>query len=313
RLATLAQDAAPVTQTPLSVESDELGESSVRFDVAYYDGQSLLVGIVMENTSRIEPFTPTEEELAAMEPVEDGQMPSPLAEGADAEVIAAFGEAMEQGRPYGFARYTVYPSDHITTGDGVDVGPSVGWEALSDDGLCLQLREMETPLPEEIQDRDQLELHLKTWQSVSRYWFDGETLYMGSERSQAGEAVCTVTRSEASFATYAGEGEYNGTPVSLTLSLSALHGDLTVAAEGDAFPAGPDHDTWYDVILLDEDGYALQELENGVDLNYIRASYDGLGRLPESLTAYIVIETEGDWDRDAALAAAQPISLTAQK
>ena len=310
RLAPIAQDAAPATQTPLSVESEELGESSIRFDSAYYDGQNLLVGISMENTIRMEAYTPTEEELAAMKPEADGQMPSPLAEGADAEVIAAFSEAMERGEPYGFARYTVYPSDHITAGDGVDIGPWAGWEALSDDGIRLELREMETPLPEAIQDRDQLELRMAIWQSVSRYWFDGETLYMGSERNQVGEAVCTVTRSEAPFVAYAGQGEFGGVPVSLTLSLSALHGDLTVNAAGDAFPAWPDRDTWYDVILTDDNGEPLTELEIAADSDRISAGYDGLGRLPEKLTAYIVIETEGDWNREEAMAAAWPIELT---
>ena len=310
RLAPIAEGSAPATQTPLSVTSEELGESSVRFDSAYYDGQNLLVGIVLENTDRMEAYTPTEEERAAMEPVPEGQMPSPPAEGADMDVIAAFSEAMERGEPCGFQHYTVYPSDHITAGDGVDIGPWAGWEALSGDGLCLELREMETPLPEEIRDQDQLELRMKIWQSVSRYWFDGKTLYMGSERAQAGEAVCTVTRSEASFASYAGQGEYNGVSVSATLNLSALHGDLTVTAAGDAFPAWPDRDTWYDVILTDDNGAPLTELENAVDSDRISAGYDGLGRLPEKLTAYIVIETEGDWNWEEAMAAARPIELT---
>ena len=297
RLAPIAEGSAPATQTPLSVTSEELGESSIRFDSAYYDGQNLLVGIVLENTDRMEAYTPTEEERAAMEPVPEGQMPSPPADGADMDVIATFSEAMERGEPYGFAYYTVYPSDHVTTGDGVR----------------LLLREMETPLPEEIQNRDSLELHMKIWQSVSRYWFDGKSLYMGSERAQAGEAVCTVTRSEAAFVTYAGEGEYDGVPVSLTLSLSALHGKLSVEAAGDAFPAWPDRDTWYDVILLDENGVELRELENGVDPDRIEASFYGSGRLPAKITAHIVIEAEGDWDRDAAMKAAHPIELTKAK
>ena len=309
RLAPIAEGSAPATQTPLSVKTNELGESSIRFDSAYYDGQSLLVGIAMENVSRVEAYTPTEDELAAMEPEAEGQMPSPQAEGADAEVIAAFGEAMERGEPYGFAKYTVYPSDHITAGDGVDVGAWVQLEGVSGDGTQLLLREMETPLPEEIQDQDQLELHMKIWQSVIRYWFDGETLYMGSEGVQAGEAVCTVTRSEATFVTYAGQGTFGSVPVSLTLSLSALHGKLSVEAEGDAFPAWPDYDTWYDVILLDENAMELRELEYAVESNRVTASYDGLGYLPEMLTAYIVVETEGDWDRDEAMKATQPIEL----
>ncbi|MBR3505287.1 MAG: hypothetical protein IKO07_13740 [Clostridia bacterium] len=309
RLAPIAEGSAPATQTPLSVKTNELGESSIRFDSAYYDGQNLLVGIVIGNASRAEPFEPTAEELAGMEKTASNAMPVALIDGEDAPALAAFNEAVAQGKPCGYAQYTVYPSDHVTTGEGADVGAWVQLEGVSGDGDRLLLREMETPLPEAIQNLDELELHMKIWQDVSYCWFDGETLYTRSERVQAGEAVCTVTRSEAAFVTYAGEGEYGGVPVSLTLSLSALHGKLSVEAAGDAFPAGPDHDIWYDVILTDENGVELRELENGMESNRIDASYYGLGYLPEMVTAYIVIETEGDWDRDAAMRSARPIDL----
>ena len=69
RLAPLAQDAVLATTTPLSVASEALGESSVRFDIAYYDGQNLLVGVVTENAGRNEPLTPSEEQLPAMDPL----------------------------------------------------------------------------------------------------------------------------------------------------------------------------------------------------------------------------------------------------
>ena len=35
-----------------------------------------------------------------------------------------------------------------------------------------------------------------------------------------------------------------------------------------------------------------------------------LGYLPQKVTAYILIETVGDWDRDMAMREAQPIALT---
>ena len=54
-------------------------------------------------------------------------------------------------------------------------------------------------------------------------------------------------------------------------------------------------------------------LENGVEPDRIEASFYGLGRLPEKVTAYIVAETKGDWDRDAALRTAQPVELSKAK
>ena len=108
RLAPIAEGSAPATQTPLSVTTNELGESSIRFDSAYYDGQNLLVGSAMENVSHIEACSaPSDDDLAAMEPVAANQMPLVLAEGADAEIIAAFQEAMGRGEPCGFQLYTV--------------------------------------------------------------------------------------------------------------------------------------------------------------------------------------------------------------
>lgn len=306
RLAPIAQDAVPATETPLSVESDELGESAVRFDSAYYDGQTLLVGIALENAHRAEPFEPTAEELAAMEPVAPGQMPIPSNGGEDAQAIAAFAACMEQGQACGLILYTVYPSDHIVTGEGVDVGPYEGREALSEEGSTLLLREMETPLPEAIRDRDSLELHMAIWQSESLWWFDGETLYEGSGRTQAGEAVCTVARSEAAFAVYSGEGAYEGVPVTLALRLSALHGELTVEAADDAFPAGPDGGAWYKVILLDESGRELRGQWREATGNRIDAGYAGFGYLPETITARIVTGSAGEEGG----VAREPIELT---
>jgi len=313
RLAPLVQGVAPATETPLSVQTEALGTSTIRFDSAYYDGQNLLVGIVLENTEYIEPFEPTEAQLADMEKTARDPMPIPVVGDGDDSVITAFNEAVSQGRPYGFTECSVYPSDHITTGEGVDVGPASGSQAFSDEGLMLELREMETPLPDEIQNLDGLELHLTIWRQVTRHWFDGESEYVSSERVRAGEAVCTVNRSEAKFISLSGEGEYGGVPVQLSLAVSALHAELTVEAEGDAFPAPADNDTWYDVILVDENGNRLRELENSAAADRICAAYNGTGRLPERVTAYIVVETEGDWDRDEAMRAAQPVELTVRE
>ena len=75
------------------------------------------------------------------------------------------------------------------------------------------------------------------------------------------------------------------------------------------FPALPE-DTWYDIILLDESGteYRAREGSDG-NVKQMSVSFDGTGKLPESLTLRIMLVTEGEWDREAAMANATPFVL----
>lgn len=310
RLEMIAPDSAVETSTPASVESEALGASSIWFDSAYFDGDTLIVGYVMENTERAEAFIPTNEQLAAMEKNESPMLPLAQNE-ADAALIAAFTEAMEQGKPYGFTLYSVYPSDHINTGDGVDIGPSCGDEAVTDDGQRLMLLEVETPLPEEIRGRDSLELHMTIWRQATLFYFDGEALYMGHEREKVGEAVTTVTRNGADACDLAGEGQYNSVPVTASARATRLRVMLSVDAAADAFLNEPD--LWYDCLVLDGQGRALRIDSIDVSPRRLSVSLYADGETPEQLTTYILALTEKEWeewDEEKLRESVEPIILT---
>jgi hypothetical protein len=75
------------------------------------------------------------------------------------------------------------------------------------------------------------------------------------------------------------------------------------------FPALPE-DTWYDLILLDENGteYRAREGSDG-NVKQMNVSFDGTGKLPENLTLRILLVTEGEWDKEAAIANATLFEL----
>ena len=310
RLEKIAPDSAVETSAPASVESEALGASSVWFDSAYFDGDTLIVGYVMENTERMEPFTPTDEQLAALQKEESPLLPLARDE-AEASLIGALTEAMEQGKPCGVAAYSVYPSDHITTDDGIDIGPSTGDEAVTDDGQRLMLLEVETPLPEEIRGRDSLELHMTIWRQTTLYYFDGEAFYTGHEREKAGEAVTTVTKNGGDARVLTGEGQYDGAPVTVTAQASRFRVTLTADAAGDLFSEDPD--IWYDFIVLDEQGRELEVDSIHASARRLSASLYGNGETPEKLSVYILALTEEEWeewDEEKLKASVEPIILT---
>ena len=64
RYGEVAEQAAHIAASPAQMESEALGKVSARIDSAYYDGQSLSVGCIIDNAVRIEAYTPSESELA---------------------------------------------------------------------------------------------------------------------------------------------------------------------------------------------------------------------------------------------------------
>ncbi|MBR4442033.1 MAG: hypothetical protein IKS52_02025 [Clostridia bacterium] len=309
RLERIATDSVVTTSAPANVESEALGASSIWFDSAYFDGEALIVGYVMENSERIEAFTPTDEQLAAMEKAENPIIPTAWDE-AEASLFAEYYEAVEQGRPYDFITYSVYPSDHIRTDDGIDIGPYCGHETVTEAGRRLILREMETPLPEDIRSRDSLELHMTIWRQTTWYYYDGKAFYWRSEREQAGEAVTTVAHSSAKVCDFEGVGVYNGVPITASAHSSRLRVTLTMDAETDAFPNEPD--LWYDCLMLDEQGRALQVDSIDVSPKRLTVSYYYGNETPERLSAYILALTEEEWeewDEDKLMQSVEPIIL----
>ncbi|MBQ8507928.1 MAG: hypothetical protein IJ466_10930 [Clostridia bacterium] len=312
RLARLAPNTELATAKPESVESEALGTTKAAFNSAYYDGQSLIAGFTLENSKRYEAFEPTPEMLAKMEKVDSNYFTVPYDEGTPGiEFYNAYQTAVYEGRPAGVAYYSIYPSDHCSTGDGIDLPPSSEQQEVLPDGSMMYLREFESPLPEEAQNRDSLELHIKLWQMPSYYYFDGADHYELYETQQsAGEITAVVQRTDAVTKTFAGDGEYNGAVIAAEVQVSAVRATLNISAKEAVF-GDPGDDSWYDALLVDESGTVLRTEEVNFSGDHAAVSFQGSGKLSEQLTLYIGIDQEGEWSREDFIANAVKINLNA--
>lgn len=311
RLAQLAPQTDLEMVKPESVESDALGITRAAFNSAYYDGESLIAAFTMENAERYEAFEPTAEMLARMEKVDPNYYAIPYDENVSGiEAVDAYYMAVDEGKPAGVVCYSVYPSDHCTTGDGIDLPP---WTEQTDtlpDGSTLFLREFECPLPEDAQNQESLELHIKLWQMPSYYYFDGINHYELYDTQQGvGEISTVVKRTDAIFKTFTSTGEYNDVSFTAELQISAVRATLDISAVDTIFEDPGDH-CWYDALLITEDGAALRTEEVAFSDKGATVSFRGNGTLPEQLTLYIGIDKEGKWSQADFISNATKIELT---
>ena len=311
RLAEIAPKAALATELPKTVESSELGTTVGTIRSAYYDGQSLLVGYSVENGDRIERFDPTKEQLTRMTKLLDVFPVFEASSDADRSILTEFANAREKGTPYGIVSYSVYPSDHTETDDGIDLAPETEMQESTPEGGRYTLREYKNPLPEAARNRESLNIRIPLFQGAYYVYFDGKDCYeLPVEQQEVGAMTATVSRADAQTRHYTGEGTYNGIKVRVEADASAVHADVTVTAEADAFTA-LDRDSWYELDVRDAQGNALRTIQDGGDdLRTLRAALEGTGILPDRLTVSILIESEGE---DAATAQAVPILLTPDK
>ena len=330
RIAQLAPQAELATETPGEVETEKTGASAAEIVNAYYDGQSLIVSYTAKNARTFEPFTPTAEELAKMEILDDefsGDGFMPYEFGGLDPVQQAYVDAVEAGRPCGYAEYSVFADDTLYAGsDGaVELVPYTCDETALEDGRRAYLAEIAMPLPEAVQNQDALELHLPILRNEWRVWFDGEKTYTlngplnaqmrtyewldgethtsySSHPQQIGEAVATVKRTDGETRRYAGEGSYNGAPVRVTATASAVHASLEIHADGGALPdlnalsrAADGLWLWYDLELEDENGTTLSMDKSGFESERVLGEFTGNGHVPEQLRLTIGIDGEGEW------------------
>lgn len=308
RLKELAPKAVLNEEAPVTVTSPDLGEAVAGINSTYYDGQSLLVGYSIQNGRRVERFVPSEEMLAKMSLL-DPQLGMMAESDDEALLMKELIAAKERGTAMGIVRYSVSPSDHTVTDDGIDLPPSTEDQRKGGGNTVHYIREYENPLPEEARDREYLNIQIRLYQGVSYLYFDGRNTYAYSENAEIDPMQATAWRADAKVRRFGGEGEYNGYPVSFEASVSAATALITATMDGGIFPALPE-DTWYDIILLDESGaeYRAREGSDG-NVKQMSISFDGTGKLPESLTLRIMLVTEGEWDREAAFANAKPFVL----
>ena len=340
RLSQIAPQAELATEKPGEVETKELGKTAVEILNAYYDGQSLIVAYTEEIARRFEPFTPTDAELAKME-IDPVGVVELFEFGLLDPVQQAYNNALKAGKPYGYVEYSVFAGDQMYAGKHgeIELVPYVEDEIMLEDGRKAYLTEFETQLPEGAQDMDEIELHLPILRFETRTWFDGKDVYIlngpitGEARTyewfdgethtsysslpeQIGEAVATAKRAGAEIRRYAGEGSCNGVPVRVEATVSAIHGELEITADGDAFPdlaEGRDNagsDLWYSMELEDENGAALNCERVLWSPGCLLASFTGNGHVPQRLKLRIAVEGESDADARAANVRAEPIELT---
>ena len=178
------------------------------------------------------------------------------------------------------------------------------------DGSKLFLREFENPLPEEAQNQNSLDLHIKLWQMPSYYYFDGINHYeLYDTQQDVGEITTVVKRTDAIFKAFAGIGEFNGVSLTAELQISAARATLDISAVDPVFELSGDH-CWYDALLITENGDTLRTEEVAFSDKGATVSFRGSGTPPEQLTLYVGIDKEGEWNQADFIASAAKIDLT---
>lgn len=296
RYGKLAEQAANVTAAPVNIESDELGSVNARIDSAYYDGHSLSVGFIIENSTRIEPYTLSAEELANAELIIDPIMPLARDE-ADQKILEEFQTAVENGTPYGYAIYSVYASDH-TLVNNIDIPPYTADEDYDDNGAYLAIRNYESPLPEGLQDLENVDVSIRLYEHMSVHYFDGTDMYhYGIAAVDAGTITAVVPKTNADTRFYTGSSAIDGITFSAEASLSAMNGNISLTADQDIFdPVSYEvnGDTWqapaWNLLVVDETGYEYRNMDGYslAPVDSLDITVEGKGELPAELHVYLL-------------------------
>lgn len=304
----VAPHATLTVTEPVLVAHPYLGEVKASIDSAYFDGLSLNLAYRIDNYSHVEEFTPTTDELATMQQDEpliialNGNKPG-------LEIYEAYNNAVTNGTPFGYRQYTVYPSDHTVTEDGVDIPPYTAMEDYDETGAYCEMREFETPLPTELSGRKELNVSIKMYQQETTVWFDGQNCYIKYDRSEVGKMDATIPLTKDAVQTMKGSGEINGVKCEATATVSQMVASVTMNCEAPvnaflaAAPEGTDeHDMWVEVIAVDENGNKFRPQE-GIMLDNSTSftlPFLGTGTLPETLTVYVYSMWEGIDEPDLA-------------
>lgn len=308
RFKELAPKAVLNEEAPVTVTSPDLGEAVAGINSVYYDGQSLLVAYSIQNGRRAERFVPSKEMLLKMSLLDPrlGMMAESEEESLLMEEWIA---AKESKTAMGIVRYSISPSDHTITDDGVDLPPSTENQMEGEENTVHYIREYENPLPDGARNLEYLDIRLRLYQSATYLYFDGKNTYTYSETMEFTPLQATVWREDAEMRRFRGEEKYNGHPVSVEASVSAAAARVTITMDNGIFPALAE-DTWYDLVLIDEFGTEYRTREGmGGNVKQMSISFDGTGKLPGRLKLFILVGNEGEWDRENAIANAVPIEL----
>lgn len=302
RYAALAPHATLTMSDAALIEHPHLGQVSAAIDSAYFDGLSLALAYRIENPRFVEEYTPTAEELAEM------QCYGPTVVAVDpndpgAAVYQAYNAAVESGTPFGYRQYTIYPSDHALTDDGIDIPPYTATDTFDEQGNYCEIREFESPLPEALAVRSSLTVSIGLYQQEAVVWFDGTHTYMCDAREKVGAMEASIPMTDGSLRTLAGSGTIAGISLTAEAQVSKMAATLTLTCDAplstllNSVPAGvEEHDRWVEVVAMDESGNKLRPQEGlpTDDRTSYTLSLLGTGTLPETLTVYAYPMWEGN-------------------
>ena len=288
----VAPSASAVEDKPAVID-DEYGHAEAWVDSIYYNGRELAMTYSMNIGGEYYGcFVPDQDMLARMEKTEPSALPD---SGIDWEnpAAAAFMTALQtqNGESAGFVCYRMSLSDHTKTTEGVDAGVwRGGFTDPTEEGVVSEVREFESPLPSELQERDKITLTTILRRVGYFYYYDGQDVYFLREMVREEEMIATAHRSEAETATYTGSGEYEGVPYGVMAEFGSFGGTITVTAETAVFTPQ------CFVVAYDECGAQYtwtgyrQRQENTDTVTY---SYLSEGYLPRELTVLVF-----EWPED---------------
>lgn len=301
RYAAVAPQAALTVSEAARIEHPHLGNVTASIDSAYFDGLSLSLAYRIDHPCHVEEYTPTAEELTAMQPDEPVIIALVGSEPGLA-IYEAYNSAVASGTPFGYRQYTVYPSDHTVTDDGVDIPPSSAMADYDESGAYCEMREFDTPVPVELASRDVLNVSIAIYQQETAVWFDGQHCYISYDRTEVGRMDASVPLTGDAVQFMKGSGEINGVKCSAEARVSQMAASITVHCDAPlasflgAAPEGTaEHDSWVEVIAMDEKGSRFRQQEGfgADDRSSFTLSFDGTGALPEALSLYIYTAWEG--------------------
>ena len=294
------------SSSPMEVEALE---GYIRLHDAYYDGDVLFLGNIAreERYARVVvAWTPTEEELAGHEPEAWPIWPREAASEQEREIIGAFDAAREARRPYGFKRYQYSRlMAGCRTAEGTQVMPIGSRSMATRDGVAYVVQQMQSPLPEEIRQKEIIEIELTAPMTVEYHWFDGEKYYYWSEAVEPVVGTATIVRSkDARQLRYQGEpGVLDGVTVTAEAIVSPYLAHVVFRAKEPVFLPGEAAD-WCVSVVDDGTGEELSGM-------YERLTYQRPGEPGQTYVFYQMISEDGlTCERYVSLSGDMPGSLT---
>ena len=276
------------------IQSAELGSVPAKIDSAYFDGESLVIGFVIENANRIETCIPQDLENARR--VVDPAMPIPTNE-TEREILNEFAQAVEAGTAYAYSISRVYASDH-TLVNGVDLPPYTSLEDYDETGAYRAVREFESPLPDKITESDSVNVEIKLYEACTVHYFDGTDIKTYDlVIREAGYVRAEILKADLEKHSYEGTAQIEDITFTAKAYLSPMQGTVTLYADKEIFELVTytyEGYTWKDtawqLMIFDENGREYRVMD-GYSLsgeNPFKVNIKGTGEIPSELHVYLL-------------------------